>query len=114
MAWDSSRPVPWQRLMREWMIYAAIMSVIFVVFFRDSGLIGAIAGLLVSGPLYLAFGAVLAKFGYQRSTIRQMRAERTRPSVNEAASSETERPRPAPTRRTSTGPSQRPRSKHRR
>ena len=25
MGWDSSRPVPWQRLVREWLVYAAIM-----------------------------------------------------------------------------------------
>ena len=31
MAWDSSRPVPWQRLIREWLIYVAIMVVIIFV-----------------------------------------------------------------------------------
>ena len=54
MAWDSSRPVPWQRLVREWLVYVAIMAVVFVLFFRDQPLIGIFAGLLVSGPLYLA------------------------------------------------------------
>ena len=78
MAWDSSRPVPWQRLMREWVIYALIMVAVFLVFFRDANVIGAIVGVLISGPLYLALGAVLAKFGYQRKTFREARAARQR------------------------------------
>ena len=31
MGWDASRPVPWRRLVKEWLIYAAIMAAIFVV-----------------------------------------------------------------------------------
>ena len=61
MGWDSSRPVPWQRLVREWLVYAAIMTAVFVIFFRGDNVIGAIAGVLISGPLYLAFGAVMAR-----------------------------------------------------
>lgn len=118
MAWDSSRPVPWARLAREWVIYALIMAVVFALFFSDSGLVGAVAGLLVSGPLYLVLGAVLAKLGYQRKTIKQMRGERTNPpppTADEvAAKAAAPRDRPPPTRRTSTGRSQRPRSKRRR
>ena len=76
MAWDSSRPVPWDNLIRSWLIYVAIMAVVFVVLFRDQSLIGVFAGLLVSGPLYLAFGYVLAKFGYQRKTWKELRTER--------------------------------------
>lgn len=105
MAWDSSRPVPWARLMREWVIYAVFMTFVFLVFFRDSGAIGAIAGLLVSGPLYLLLGTVLAKFGYTRKSFRDLRAERATAS-REGASTEpgsTPRPRPAPTRRTGGG-----------
>ncbi|MEL0284340.1 MAG: hypothetical protein VW964_07210, partial [Ilumatobacter sp.] len=63
MAWDSSREVPWRRLVREWLLYVAIMAVVLVVVVDGDDRIGAVAGLLVSGPLYLAFGAVLAKFG---------------------------------------------------
>ena len=74
MAWDASRPVPWRRLVREWLIYAAIMAALFLLFFRDDSMLGILAGLLVSGPLYLAFGYVLAKFGYQRKTLRDARA----------------------------------------
>ncbi|MGI9643856.1 MAG: hypothetical protein ACR2O6_00940 [Ilumatobacteraceae bacterium] len=105
MAWDSSRPVPWQRLMREWVIYALIMSAIFFVLFRDGSLIGAIAGILISGPLYLLFGYALAKFGYQRKTMTQLRAERESPpkSADEPTDAPATRSRPAPTKRTSQG-----------
>lgn len=104
MAWDSTRPVPWQRLIREWLLYVAIMAVVFVLFFQDGGLIGIFAGLLVSGPLYLTFGYVLAKFGYQRKTWKQLRAEKNDggASTPEPASAGP-RPKPAATRRTGGG-----------
>ena len=93
--------------MREWVIYVGIMAVILAVFFRDGGLVGAFAGLLISGPLYLAFGWVLAKFGYQRRSLKELRTPRAEPSGrsgSEAASAGAGvRPRPAPTSRTSTG-----------
>ena len=114
MAWESSRPVPWRRLIREWMIYAAIMAAIFLIFVDEDNLIGAMVGLLISGPLYLVFGSVLAKFGYQRKSMKQLRAERAdradstdgrSTSTSKATSTATDAPRqrPAPTRRTSGG-----------
>jgi hypothetical protein len=115
MAWDSTRPVPWRRLVKEWLLYAAIMAVILIVLFRDGGrLLPILGGLLISGPIYLALGAVLAKFGYQRKTLAELRTPRATP--RDSSSSDEEpgaRARPAPTRRTSTGPSNRPRSKRR-
>ena len=105
MGWESSRPVPWQRLIREWLIYAAIMAAIFLIFFLDGNLVGAFAGLLVSGPLYLVFGFVLAKFGYQRKTLKQVRAARAGGAGDTAKPVVTGGPRqrPAPTRRTAGG-----------
>jgi len=105
MGWEASRPVPWRRLIREWSIYAAIMAAIFLIFFRDASLVGAMAGLLISGPLYLVLGGVLAKFGYQRKSLKQLRSEsvdRKDRSASPAAGGGT-RQRPAPTRRTSGG-----------
>lgn len=109
MAWDSTRPVPWQRLLREWFVYVAVMAVVFTIFFRDSGdLVGIFAGLLVSGPLYLGFGFVLAKLGYQRSTWKELRSQSGRPKVGADAPPATgPKPKPAPTRRTG-APSGRP------
>jgi len=108
MAWDSSRPVPWNRLIREWLIYAAIMSAVFLIFFRGDNGIGAVAGVLISGPLYLGFGAVMAKFGYQRTRLKDARAAVKKPK-NVAAESgdtispDTTRTKPAPTSRTAGG-----------
>jgi hypothetical protein len=116
MAWDASRPVPWSRLTREWVVYVAVMGLVFGGL-AAAGVIevslGAVAGLLISGPLYLLLGAVLAKLGYQRKTLRELRAESavgdtTREGAARAAVPAS-RPRPAPTRRTSTGRSQHPR-----
>lgn len=125
MAWDSSRPVPWQRLIREWLIYVAIMAAVLLVVFRSSSVIGSFAGLLVSGPLYLLMGFVLAKFGYQRKTLKEMRTPQAEPGPSrrkskkgsadddDATSDTTDRNRPAPTKRTSGG-GNRPKSRPRR
>jgi hypothetical protein len=107
VGWDASRPVPWPRLLREWLIYAGIMCVILLLFFRGASLIGIIGGLLVSGPLYLGFGYVLAKFGYQRKTLKELRTPRAAPAGQGAGASAAARPKPAPTRRTSSGPRRR-------
>lgn len=115
MRWDSSREVPWQRLIREWLAYVGIMVVVLVVFFRNSGLSGALAGLLVSGPLYLTYGFVMAKFGYQRRSLKSTNTPRARDATTDGgddSSAHTVR-RPAPTRRTSGGGA-RPSSKQRR
>jgi hypothetical protein len=114
MGWDSSRPVPWARLVREWLIYAAIMTGVFLLFFRDDNTLGLIGGVLISGPLYLALGAVLAKFGYQRQRLKDLRAETRASSPSSASSSSSDRsdgsrPKPAPTSRTGGG-GNRPRS----
>ena len=104
MAWDSSRPVPWLRLLKEWALYAVLMAALFVVFFRDSSIVAILLGLLASGPLYIAFGYVVAKFGYQRQSLRQARtdaaARRAAPATGAVAGP---RPKPPPTRRTSGG-----------
>jgi hypothetical protein len=96
--------------MREWLLYVALMALVFVLFFRERNLLGALTGLLISGPLYLGLGAVLAKLGYQRKTIKQMRAESKAPVQprSDTATTGSPRPRPAPTKRTSSGPSNRP------
>lgn len=101
MAWDPKREVPWRRLFREWLVYAAVMIVVFIVFLRDTVTGGSVLGLAASFPMYLGFGYVLAKFGYQRKTLKDIRtAAPSRPAEPQ------QRNRPATTRRTSTGPSQ--------
>jgi len=101
--------VPWRRLAKEWLIYAAIMAVVFAVFFRgDGNVLAILGGLLVSGPLYLGLGYVLAKFGYSRKTLGDLNTPRAGSSSTSTAAvadggAEAGRPRPAPTRRTSAG-----------
>ena len=97
--------------MREWLIYVGVMAAIFLLIARNN-YAGVMAGLLISGPLYLGFGYILAKFGYTRKTMKELRSERTtNPSSSDAdasastssSSSDRQRNRPAPTSRTSTG-----------
>ena len=80
------------------------MAVILIVVFRDGGrLLPILGGLLVSGRIYLAFGAVLAKFGYQRKTLAELRTPRAAPRrLAPTPPSRPRAPKPAPTRRTST------------
>jgi hypothetical protein len=113
MRWDASRPVPWRRLVKEWLIYAAIMTALFAFLYRDSdSFLPILGGLLVSGPLYLLMGYVLAKFGYVRKTLADLRTPRAGASPTPAGDDPVARPRPAPTRRTATGPN-RPKTRRR-
>ena len=105
VAWDSTRVVPWGRLSREWLVYAVVMNVAFVVFLRDSVSGGSVLGLAASYPLYMLFGGFLAKMGYQRKTLRDIRTQ-AREVRTPPPTAKTESRRPAPTKRTSTGPSQ--------
>ena len=112
MGWDASRPVPWARLLKEYAVYAGIMAVILLVLFRDEGVVPLLAGLIAAGPIYLLLGAVMAKFGYQRKTLAEMRTPRADTSVTPSSPTvATTRSRPVPTKRTSTGPSQRKRKR---
>jgi hypothetical protein len=104
--------------MKEWFVYAAIMAVVFGLILRSTTALGSAIGLLFSLPVYLGLGWVLAKFGYQRPRLRRNTAAASSPTSSDGAASATRssrssssgtRARPAPTRRTSTGPSQHPR-----
>ena len=114
MAWDSSRTVPWRRLVREWLVYVVLAGIAISIYFvaTDKKIeIGLFAGLLSSGPMYVGFGAILAKFGYQRKTLKQLKEERpviaaSRSGRGSSTTAPPTRARPAPTKRTSTGPSQ--------
>jgi hypothetical protein len=94
------------------------MVAVFLLFLRDRLSAGPFIGLLLSGPVYLALGAVLAKFGYQRATLREARENaRQRDAQRRVASSagtaSAPRAKPAPTRRTAGGGSSRPPSSSR-
>ena len=119
MAWDSSRPVAYRRLFKEWAVYAVIMAAIFLLVMRDdANAVSLLFGLLASLPLYIGFSYVLAKFGYQRKTLAELRTPRAATSeTSGVASAAPDRQRPAPTRRTagsSNRPGQRPPDRKRR
>jgi hypothetical protein len=95
--------VPFRRLLREWLIVAPILAVALWLMQRDTAAFaGSLIGLAASLPLYIGFGYVLAKFGYQRRTLADLRTPRASAQASDTAGS-TVRPRPAPTRRTSGG-----------
>jgi len=107
LAWDANRPVPWQRLLREGAIFLVIgaLAMLFLVRHPKPS---SFVGLLIGMMFYVGFVAVLSKFGYERQSIRQAREKRRAVANAPVAAAQGARARPAPTRRTSTGPSQRP------
>ena len=120
MRWDSSRPIPWKRLSIEWIIVVVIVAAVSFSA-TDNRSLSSYVALVLGGVVYLSVGAVMAKFGYQRKTIKQMRAEvaaaprRTvgAPPAPIASPGSTARPKPAPTKRTSGGPGHRPAKRRR-
>ncbi|MEO5901083.1 MAG: hypothetical protein ABIR68_13295 [Ilumatobacteraceae bacterium] len=110
--------------MRESVIFLVLGAIIFAVAMKDTkpaSYIGLFGGML----LFVGFSAVLAKFGYSRQSMKELRAaaaakpQTPRPArggrnaTRPAAVTAAVRNKPAATRRTSTGPSQRPNRKKR-
>jgi hypothetical protein len=106
VAWDANRPIPWRRLAREATIFLVIGAVALTLLVKKRQP-GTYFGLVLGMVFYVGFVAILAKFGYERQSIRQAR-ERRRVAAVRTTAAQPARQRPAPTRRTSTGPSQRP------
>jgi Ca2+/Na+ antiporter len=109
LAWDANRPIPWRRLFREAAIFLVVGAVAMLFLVNDPQ-VSSFVGLVIGMAFYVGFVAVLSKFGYQRQSVREAR-ERRQAAASIAATpsaSQATRQRPAPTRRTSTGPSQRP------
>lgn len=105
MAWDSRRPVPWRRLLIEWLVLGVVAGSVFALVSRDNRLLNGLS-VVVGGGVYVLIAAVLAKFGYQRKTFKQLRADaqaaeaarRDRPQATTTAARRVARP--APTKRT--------------
>jgi hypothetical protein len=113
MPWDSSRVVPWRRLIREAALFGVAMVLLFGLVAKPDA--GAYVGLALGLVFYVGLMALLAKLGYSRKTLADMRAERDAVAASRAAASATTtapRGKPAPTRRTGGG--QRPAAKRRR
>lgn len=111
MPWDSSRPVPWSKLLRQWCIYAVVLLAVFLVLFRgSSSVLSSLVGVALSLPLFLGLNWMLYKVGRERTSIGELRRERAAAAATPTASAASAatgesgvRSRPAPSRRTSTG-----------
>ena len=120
MAWDSTRPIPWKKLGFYLALYAGIVVAFFAITKPDS-LMGALPGLTIGVILAGTFMVVLIKMGWNmpmlrsREEIAEQRAARAAgrsggsSGSGQAVDPDGPRPKPAPTSRTSTGPTQRPR-----
>lgn len=102
MAWDSARPVPWRRFLKEGLLFAIGMTVVMYLFAgeRDPA---SYLGIVMGAVMYICVAALMAKFGYVRKTLAEMRAEaasRPRRQAGTATAVAPSRPRPAPTSRT--------------
>lgn len=105
MAWNSANPVAWKRLFIEWLVIGAVVA-FASLFITGNRRPESYIAILLGGIIYLALGGVLAKFGYQRKTLKQIRAEAAATPVRQVGrgAAPSGRPRPAPTSRTSGGP----------
>lgn len=104
MAWNSANPVAWKRLLVEWLVIGAVVA-FASLFITDNRKWESYVTILLGGVVYLALGGVLAKFGYQRKTLKQIRAEAAATPARQVGSgpARSSKPRPAPTSRTSGG-----------
>jgi hypothetical protein len=107
--------VPWRRLLVEWLIIALVVAVVSLLVTHNRNL-GSYLTIVFGGAIYVGFGALLAKLGYSRKTLSHLRAEAAAApprTVGRSPNTSVSRSKPAPTKRTSTGPSQHPTKKKR-
>ena len=102
MSWNSANPVAWKRLFIEWLVIGVVVIVVSLIA-TDNRKAESYIAILLGGVVYVALGAVLAKFGYQRKTLRQIRAQAAAAPPRQVGRTPVPsgRPRPAPTGRTS-------------
>ena len=122
MPWDRSRRVPWKRLFTFELMYAGLFAA-FVLLFQRKQVLGSLTALVVAVAVTTVAISVLWKFGWSpaflknRAELQAIRAERIaqRQAARAAKagkplpSTTPDRSRPAPTKRTSTGATNRPR-----
>lgn len=111
MAWNAANPVPWKRLSIEWLVIGTVVALISLIT-TDNRELSSYLTIVFGGVIYVAFGALLAKFGYQRKTLKQIRneaaAQPARQVGRSSAPTQTGRQKPAPTSRTGGGSHQSP------
>jgi hypothetical protein len=114
MAWDSTRRVPWKRMLTPFALYAVVAVVLFSVLGKgfDAGLL---VGVAAGGVIYALLATVMVKFGWnppmfqskeERATAATASAERraARAAARSGGKGSTAGPparaKPPPTRRT--------------
>jgi len=103
MAWNASNPVPWKRFCIEWLVIGTVVALVSLIA-NNNQKWGSYLAIVFGGVVYVLLGAVLAKFGYQRKTLKQIRAAAAAtPPRQVGANAPAGRPRPAPTSRTGGG-----------
>ena len=120
MPWDQSRPVPWKRLFTFEAVYLGLFTA-FVVFFQRDKIGSALAAMGFAAVVTTFALYALIKFGYQPNWLKSRQEMAAIRSEKIAARRSTkarkagkpapaqDRYRPAPTKRTSSGPNNRPR-----
>ncbi|MBI4935270.1 MAG: hypothetical protein HY828_15420 [Actinobacteria bacterium] len=99
--------------MKEWVVIGLGVAAISW-FFTDNRNPSSYVTIFLAGGVYVVFGAILAKFGYVRKTLKELRAEAAAAAPRTVgASAGSTRAKPAPTKRTSGGQSNRPNKKKR-
>jgi hypothetical protein len=113
MAWDSTRRVPWKKVLTPFVLYAVVAVVLFSLLGKgfDAGLL---VGVAAGGVIYALLAAVMVKFGWnppmfqsreERAAAAAASAERraartAAKSGGKGHTTEASRSKPAPTRRT--------------
>jgi hypothetical protein len=98
MAFDRRRPVQWKRLLIEWAVVCVAVGVM-MLFWERLRTPGNVAGLAFGGVIYLAFGWLMAKLGYQRQRVRWDQTRNRQPAAPAASAPL----KPPPTKRTNAG-----------
>jgi len=113
MAWNAANPVPWKRLTIEWLVIGVVVALVSLLVTNNRSA-SSLVTIVFGGVVYVVLGAVLAKFGYQRKTLKQIRADAAAVPPRQVGRSAPMRgtTRPAPTSRTG-GASRRPQHKRR-
>ena len=104
MRWDSARPVPWRRFLKEGLVFGLVMAGWFAV--TGDARPGTFLGVGIGATFYVLISAFMAKLGHVRTTMKEMRAAAALAQQAKAAqtgATPAGRPRPAPTSRTGGG-----------
>lgn len=101
MGWDSSRPVDWKQIGRQWVVFAVVFGVIFAYSNRKELGVEMLAAYAVILGLYLVAIYAVTKMGwFQRSRPSPSVEARAIPGNDRSTPSTTPRSKPAPTKRT--------------